>query len=211
MDWRNQMGKNYDTDAEREESPVTPLDIVGGRSPRFLFTEFTGVDKPFADAISAACLACDAIPLIDYDDSLDLWVFHSLVIDGQIYKKGCAASFTIRPDTSTERDFENKISESLNDRGIPHWRQTECLAGVADIATDNAVIEVKLNPGNSGWHTAIGQAIAYRYSLDVPLAAIVSVASTPTWVLRVCRSTGIRCFTERTLDMLADYLKEGAA
>uniref|UniRef100_A0A6M3L3T2 Uncharacterized protein n=1 Tax=viral metagenome TaxID=1070528 RepID=A0A6M3L3T2_9ZZZZ len=187
-------------------------------TPQILFAEFTFLDDEGKEAINKQCIEWikdtnhpNVIPGIDYSPRHERWIWHSLTIDGLIYKKECAKLFRRPNPRGVESDLEDEISEFLEDRGIAHRRQVQCEAGVADIVADSVVIEVKTSLSNEGWFKAIGQAIGYRISLQLPRAAIVSLSPPPHWARRSCQLSNIECFNEDTMADLASYIEKGVA
>jgi len=194
--------------ADDETVTKAEADIIAKCSPQFLFDEYTFLSRGLADEIISRCLECKAIPLIEYFKPYDRWLFHSLGENGLIYKKECASLFPREPVRRDESDYEREISELLSDCGIPHRRQVECAAGYADIVSETTVVEVKLQPSHDVCLKAIGQAVAYRATLGVPHAAIITLYHIPAWMGRACRQVGIRCFTRKSLKEMAEWLME---
>lgn len=186
---------------------MKPSDIVAKSSPMQLFEEYTFLhQEDWRKAVTDRCLECRAIPEISYHEQHG-WLFHTLSVDDRVYRKGCSNLFD-RPQhhTMSEREFETEISDFLTRKGIPNKRQVHCETGIVDIATDNAVIEVKLQPRQDDWLKAIGQAVSYRSAIGVRYAVIMSVSLVPNWVAKSCRSVGIECFNRNTLDRLAEHI-----
>lgn len=181
---------------------------ISKQSAQQVFREHTYLSDYERRVIFRHCTSFTlTVPIIEYHRGWDKFVFHSLSEGDVIYKKACAEWFKSSTRKNSEEEFENYVCAVLDSHSIGYSRQVNCSAGTADIVTDVAVVELKLEPGRSGWQQSIGQTVAYRASLGVPRAAILSISKPPTWVVEACRSVRIECFTKRSLSDLLLLIK----
>lgn len=191
-----------------------PLDVqafVDRQEPLHLFDEFTFVDNEWARAIEKRCVSCDYIPRIEYHSGVDSLVFHSLFYLGRKWEKGVAKDFLKKRKASCERDLEQALETELKLAGIFCRSQVACAAGVADLVTDNCIIELKFSPSNNEeWLKAIGQAVAYRHCLRKKRAAVFSHSPLPHWFAAAAGSVGVAAFSRSTKSEFIQFLKESA-
>lgn len=151
----------------------------GNLSPWALFSDITFMGSgPAADtrvkALEKHILRRGDCAFIDYDEELG-WVFHSLVMGDQIFKKGIAERFK-RPAKSLaelELGIEIELEHQLLGQGIPVSRQVDCFAGTADIVTPDTIYEIKYTLSGHALFQAIGQVLLYRAAINPAARAVV--------------------------------------
>jgi len=135
-----------------------------------LFTDITylGDDAGKVDELRQQVLRQGSIPLIDYSPAWG-FVFHTLYMpDGSVSKKQIATEFVNVPAMVVEDEayLEDCIARALDRRGINYERQVRCSAGIADIVTPQAIIELKDYLSIKELFSATGQVIAYQQVIN---------------------------------------------
>lgn len=140
---------------------------------------YFGDNMQSVNMIKNECMAQGYIPLFDYHPEHG-WVFHTIFPpDGTVSKKKIAQMFERKKDhvIQCEKDLEQGLARFYRDCGIPCKQQMRCSAGVADIVTSCAVIEVEYTLTRPKAFEAIGQVLAYRQAINPDARAeIVSVS-----------------------------------
>lgn len=144
----------------------------------FLDYTYLGHTDEWKRKIERDCFDQGYIALIEYDPELG-WVFHTLFPpDNTKSVKQIAAHFEkkqIKP--VNEKDLERRVVESLERCGEPCESQVYCAAGIADIVTPSAVIEVELYLSRHKLFEAIGQVLAYRQAINPEARAVIVATS----------------------------------
>jgi hypothetical protein len=139
---------------------------------------YLGHDPEWKDRIFRECIEQGHIALIDYKDDMG-WVFHTLYPpDGTVSRKDIAIQFAaLSENVKDERGLEDRIVKSLKAQGHRVRRQVYCRAGIADIVTNDAVIEVKYYLSSDKLFEAVGQVLMYRHVINPSARAVIVVAS----------------------------------
>tara|TARA_Y100000034_G_scaffold27388_1_gene32678 strand:+ start:121 stop:825 length:705 start_codon:yes stop_codon:yes gene_type:complete len=141
-------------------------------------------------------MAKGGIPLSDWSNMLRCWVLHTMLIDGVAHKKAAAAEFEPPPPepptvesepepaplsdgSMSERDFETAYCRKLASEGVTYRRQVSCEAGIADVLTDEEIIEIKLNLSQSRLFGAMGQVLAYQAEIAPEKRAVILTNKPP--------------------------------
>jgi len=72
-----------------------------------------------------------------------------------------------------EVDIQRDFAEYLQSQGKEVQREVKCLAGVADIVTDDAIYEIKNTLTAKSIFEAIGQVLVYRFCIKPDARAII--------------------------------------
>lgn len=147
------------------------LDFVH-EHPAEVFADYTFISSATAKAIKRAS-PFGHIPLIDYDEKLG-FVYHTLLTnDGLCSKKPIASQFSDKKESSGEEAAIEKALCTRLAKSNPK-RQVRCYCGIADIVTDDSIIEVKVFLDRGPVLSAIGQVLAYRQCIDPSLKPFIA-------------------------------------
>lgn len=138
---------------------------------------YLGDNVQFMDRIKKDCHDQGYIPLFGYHPEQG-WTFHTIFPpDGTVSKKKIAAFFERKQASvlSCEKDLERCLVRFYKKKKKGCRYQVQCDAGIADIVTDDAVIEVEYTLSRSKAFEAIGQVLAYRQAIN-PFAKAEIVA-----------------------------------
>lgn len=145
-------------------------------SPMSWFKDCTylGHDAQWKNWIERTCMAHGYIAFIDYAPDLG-WVFHTLLLpDTTKSRKQIAERFEDqRPNRRDEKSLEEHIARYLERQGYLVRQQVACRAGIADIVTDDAIIEVEFYLSRPKLFEAVGQVLLYRQAINPLLRAVI--------------------------------------
>lgn len=145
--------------------------------PRAIFEDHTYLDtKEDVTKIEEHCMAYGCFALINYDEELGCWVFHTLLTEDGLksVKLELAERFVQKVGASkSEKELEDDIARSLAENGLTVHRQVSCVDGIADIVTNDAIYEIKEPLTRDSFFKAIGQVLIYRNALNPRLRAVI--------------------------------------
>jgi hypothetical protein len=132
-----------------------------------------GFTPEWKEQITRECIDQGYIPIIDFDESLG-WVFHTMLCpNGTVSRKEIAKRFRGHADHHSEQGLEGAIAKALRAQGHRVRCQVRCKAGVADIVTDDRIIEVKRRFSRDELFKAVGQVLTYRQSINPRLRPVI--------------------------------------
>ncbi|MBW4474698.1 MAG: hypothetical protein KME45_30620 [Stenomitos rutilans HA7619-LM2] len=181
---------------ENKKEPRSQIEIItcnGKVEPMFLFQEYSFLDEELKTEVFRYCVERGCVPLIDYEEEVGSWIFHSLSCGDRIWKKPIAEKFKNSVDkTGEEAKLEQEFVQHLKQQGIDTQTQVPCLAGIADIVTPEIIYEVKHILSRSTLFHAIGQVLLYRQCINsTAQAVIVCRRSTVSHLHALAESAGI--------------------
>jgi hypothetical protein len=135
---------------------------------------YLGHDPEWKDRIFQECKEQGYVALIDYNEELG-WVFHTLYPpDGTVSRKNIAKRFAMPSENRRdEKSLEVRIVRYLKAMGHRVRQQVRCRAGIADIVTDDAVIEVEYYLSRAKLFEAVGQVLMYRNVINSSARAVI--------------------------------------
>lgn len=144
-------------------------------SIKALFADFTLLlgKEYLAKYFRARALLEKGIAVIEEHEDYGL-VWHTLFVGGEFFRKPISNLFRSESNKKALReiDVEEKVASLLQDMGEKVQRQVKCFSGIADIVTDNLIVEVKLLLTISSIKQAVGQLLMYRPAIN-PKAKLV--------------------------------------
>lgn len=150
-------------------------------SLKALFADFTYLhnDEELANYFRARAKMEDGIAFIEEHEDYGL-VWYSLMLRGEFHSKQIAEVFRSKNNKKTLReiDVEEKAASLLQDMGEKVRRQVKCFSGIADIVTDNLIVEVKLLLSISSIKKAVGQLLMYRPAINPKAKLIIAGITT---------------------------------
>jgi len=155
---------------------------------------YLGHSSESKDWIRRECLDQGYIPVIEYDKELG-WVFHTIYPpDRTLVSRKKIADHFMQPqeDRHDEMALELRFMKYLQAQGHRVRRQVRCRAGVADIVTDDSVIEVEYYLSRAKLFEAVGQVLLYRQAINPSARAIIVAQAVERWApVDVARELGI--------------------
>lgn len=133
------------------------------------------------------------VPVIDFDEEFG-FVYHTLLSpDGTKSRKNIAERFERNGQVSrVEADIEGRLFNLLKEQGSNPVRQFHCSGGIADIVTDDAIIEVKALLDRRSVISAIGQVFTYRQCIVQSLKPFIAGKKCKDFdAEKICKPIGI--------------------
>lgn len=167
-----------------------------------LFADYTLLfDKEdLAKYFCARALFEKGVAVIEEHEDYGL-VWHTLFVGEKCFQKPISSLFRSESNKKAIReiDVEEKVASLLHDMGEKVQRQVRCLSGIADIVTDNLIVEVKLLLTISSIKKAVGQLLMYRPAINPKAKLVIAGIATKELesVRNYLRSIGIEVIEMR--------------
>lgn len=167
-----------------------------------LFADFTYLhkDEELANYFRTRARLEDGFAFIEEHEDYGL-VWHTLSLRGEFHSKQIAEIFRSKNNKKALReiDVEEKVASLLQSMGEKVQRQVKCLSGIADIVTDNLIVEVKLLLTISSIKQAVGQLFMYRPAINPKAKLVIAGIATKELesVRNYLRSIGIEIIEMR--------------
>jgi hypothetical protein len=150
------------------------------------YTPRSTLTLPLSDAASRALFVeaeMEGLPIeVVAGRLLDVWARRQFGVAAALTR---ALESPVVNDRVTEKDLERRLAQLLAAAGIPATCQVDTGAGIADLVTPHAVVEVKLRI--TSWrelHQACGQAQAYCDALGASVCIVTADFIAPKLLLK---------------------------